>query len=425
MVSSHPQISSKQKSVESADAAIGTAWGNYLPQVRLSADGGAEYTDSVDRASTQGKPYMRGMTDQSALTVTQHLYDGESISASVAQARATHGINQADLRSTRQNVLLEATNAYLNVLRYTHLVRLATEDVHTVQDQLNLEDERISKGAGMSLDALTAKQQLQTAKEARVRYEGKLRTAQASYMQVYGHPANIAEMVEPLAPVELLTESLDDAVETAQKHNPSVESALRTIDLQSERIRAAEAGFLPTVDLVGKGDYMHDKNAATGNRQDWSVLLTFSWDLFSGWKTRSQVAQNSFDHGAAMDTHRYTVRKTDELVRTKWDNLMTSRESMALLENASALAEEMVAATRKLHAAGKETIFNVLDSENRLNDARIKYAEAYYDMISATFDVLNAMGKLELDAIERTQSREASATPKPPMFLESRAHSTN
>ena len=416
LLASHPQISAKTKSVDSAVSGVDAALAGYLPVVKVTSDGGTEYTDSVDRMNTQGKPYLRGTTYQSAMTVTQHLYDGMATPAAVGQARVTQDISKSELRVTRQSVLLEATSAYLNVLRWSHLIRLATGNVHNVQDQLNLEDERISKGAGMGLDALTAKQQLQTAKEARVRYEGELRTALATYMQVYGHAPTLSEMVEPDAPMQLLAQDMEEAVKAAQENNPTVESARLSIDLANQRRRAAEAGFMPTLDLVGKGDYMHDKNAETGQRKDWSVLLMATWELFSGWKTQAQVAQASSDHGAAMDTHLYTIRKTDELVRTKWQKLNTAQERMSLLENASNLAEEVLAATRKLHAAGKETIFNVLDAENRLNDARINYAQAYYDMVTACYEVLGAMGILEIDAIERSQA-SGMLSIKRPEFL--------
>lgn len=420
VVLSHPQIASKLNAVDSAEAGIGAAWGNYLPQVRVTADTGMEYTDSIDRINTQGTPFMRGTTGQSALTVTQHLYDGSSTSAAVGQAEVNHAISESDLRSTRQSVLLDAVSSYLAVLRWSHLIKLAGDNVHNVQDQLNLEDERIVKGSGMTLDALTAKQQLQTAKEARVRYEGELRGSMATYLQIFGHIAKPSQMREPFAPVSLLADDLDEAVSIAQERNPSVESALRSIDLSTERKRSAEAGYFPTIDLVGKGDYMHDKNAETGERHDRSMLLTLNWDLFSGWKTRSQVAQASFDHGVAMENHKLAIRKADELVRSKWEKLTTAQERMGLLENAASLAEEVLEATRKLHAVGKENIFNVLDAENRLNDARINYAQAYYDMLTACFEVLNAMGLLEFDAIERSQSVGGAVGVKVPEFLAGR-----
>ncbi len=417
VLDTHPQISSKTKSVDSAHSGIGVAWGNYLPQVKLTADAGPEYTDSIDRLNTEGRPYIRGTTDETAMTVTQHVYDGNSTDSAVGQAEATQAINKSDLRGTRQSVLLDAVSSYLAVLRWSHLIRLSTDNVHNVQDQLNLEDERIAKGSGMSLDALTAKQQLQTAKEARVRYEGELRSALATYTQIYGHPAKMSEMQEPIAPTSLLAADMEEAVQTAQKNNHNIEQALHGIELANEKRRSAESGFMPNVDLVGKADYMHYKNAESWDRKDWSMLLTVSWDLFNGWKTRSLVEQASYDHGVAMDNHLYQVRRTDELVRSKWEKLSTAQERMDLLENAANLAEEVLAATRKLHAAGKENIFNVMDAQNRLNDARINYSQAYYDMMTASFEVLNAMGQLEIEAIERSQVSESAIRTKVPEFL--------
>ena len=403
LLTSHPQINSKTKSVTSAESGVDAAMAGYLPVIKVTSDGGPEYTDSVDRLSTQGKPFLRGTTYQSAMTLTQHLFDGFATEASLDQAHVSHNIAKTELRGARQSVLLEATTVYLSVLRWSHLIRLAANNVHNVQDQLNLEDERIAKGAGMGLDALTAKQQLQTAKEARVRYEGELRTALANYIQVYGHAPKMVEMVEPDAPVGMLAVDMEAALDLARKENPNILSSQLAIDLANHRRTSARAGYMPTLDLVGKGDYMHEKNAENGQRKDWSVLLQASWELFSGWKTDAQVAQASSEHGVAMDNHRQTVRKTDELVRTKWEKLTTAQERLGLLENASVLAEEVVAATKKLHSAGKETIFNVLDAENRLNDARISYAQAYYDMVTACYEVLAAMGQLEFDVIATAQ----------------------
>jgi adhesin transport system outer membrane protein len=238
----------------------------------------------------------------------------------------------------------------------------------------------------------------------------------ATYAQIFGHPAKVSQMQEPAAPMALLASSMEEAVETAQKNNPAIETARRTIELQSEKKRAAESGYMPNVDLVGKADYMHYKNTESADRKDWSMLLTISWDLFNGWKTRSQVAQASYDHGAAMDNHLLAIRQTDELVRSKWEKLITAQERMSLLENAANLAEEVLTATNKLHAAGKENIFNVLDAQNRLNDARINYAQAYYDLLTASFEVLSAMGQLEFEAITHSQTMPGAGA-KVPDFL--------
>ena len=408
LVASHPQIRSKTESFNATEQGIGVARSAYYPTARLAVDGGPEYYDTVDRLNTQGKPFLRGTTDSSGIVVTQRLYDGGATEASVGSADVTHSLSGADLRSTRQNVILEGIKAYLSILRLTHLIDLSNENVHIVQDQLKLEDERVIKGAGMGEDVLLAKQRLQVAKEALVRYKGEMDTAVANYSQVFGHPPMAEALSEPMVPAQVLDNSIENAIDTAEKNNPSLEAAKLSIDLSTQKQRGAEAGYMPTIDLVGKADFQHDKLAETGDRKDWSILLTATWEFFSGWKTQSQVAQASYEHGAAMDNNLYQTRKVKELVRTSWAKLHTARERMGLLENAANLAEELLQASQKLHKAGKETIFNVLDAENRMIQSRIDYAQAYYDMASATYEILNAMGLLELDIIDAVPEGRAN-----------------
>jgi adhesin transport system outer membrane protein len=408
LVANHPQIRAKVKTQSAAEQGIGVARSAYYPTARLAADAGPEYYDTVDRLNTQGKPYMRGTTDSSGMVVTQRLYDGQATDANVSSAQVTHSLSGAVLRATRHNAILEGIKAYLSILRLTHLINLSSENVHIVQSQLKLEDERVVKGAGMGADVLLAKQRLQVAKEARVRYVGEMDTAVANYTQVFGHTPVADALSEPVVPAQVLDNSIENAMETAEKNNPSLEAAKLSIDLSAQKQRGAEAGYMPTVDLVGKADFQHDKLTETGDRKDWSVLVTATWEFFSGWKTQSQVAQASYEHGAAMDNNLYQTRKVKELVRTSWAKLHTARERMGLLENAANLAEELLQASQKLHKAGKETIFNVLDAENRMIQSRIDYAQAYYDMASATYEILNAMGLLELDIIDAVPEGRAN-----------------
>ena len=375
----------------------------YLPSVKVSGDGGPDYVKSVDRMETQGKAYSR--TGESAsLTVTQHIFDGYATDSAVGAAKISRDISDTDLRSTRQTVLLEAATAYASVIRTTRLIELARDSVLKVQDQLNLEDERVEKGAGITSDVLAAKQRLQTAKEQRVRYEGDLYTATAKYTQVFGHAPNVADMTEPPFPGEQIAESLSEALKAAEKDNPSVETAEKNIQLSEEKRFGADAGYWPTLDLVGKSSFDDGKSASPSQRKEWSVLLQANWEIFSGLKTDHQAAVASYDLAASKDNHLYALRKVQEAARTAWFKLSTARERMELLKNASLLAEEVWKATRTRHEAGKATIRDVLDDETRINDARISYTQAYYDMVTAGYEMLAAMGRMEVGNIDGSSS---------------------
>ncbi|MCR6630743.1 MAG: TolC family protein [Magnetospirillum sp.] len=211
----------------------------------------------------------------------------------------------------------------------------------------------------------------------------------------------MSRLSDPPVPAALIPPELEEAIRSAQTDNPTLETATKAIDLTSERQRTAESGYYPNIDLVGRANYENDKNAIVGVRRDWSLLLTATWELFSGFRTDAQVAQASFDHAASKDNHLYTSRKVTESVRIAWYKLKTARERMSLLENAAVLAEEVWAAQKKRREAGKATVQDVLDEETRINDARINFTAAYYDMIQHSFELLAAMGRLEVDGIER------------------------
>jgi adhesin transport system outer membrane protein len=400
LVSTHPQIQAKQKNVASAQENIRAARAGYLPTVKVTGDSGPEYVDSPTRRQTEGRRYYKGR-ETSGVVVTQRLFDGFSTDSQVDAAKVSRELSNADLRATRQNTILEGALAYVDVLRQVRQIQLARDNERKILEQLNLEDERVQKGSGIASDVLAAKQRLQVAKERRVKYEGDFEAAVAKYTQVFGHAPDVARLSDPPVPQALIPPQLEEAVRSAQSDNPSLETATRTIDLTGERQRTAEAGYYPNIDLVGRADYENDKNAVVGVRRDWSLLLTATWELFSGFKTDAQVAAASYDHAASKDSQLHTSRKVTETVRITWYRLKTARERMSLLENAAVLAEEVWEAQKKRREAGKATVQDVLDEETRINDARINYTSAYYDVIQYSYELLGAMGRLELDSIQQ------------------------
>lgn len=402
LVENHPAILAKAKGVNSAEQGIRTARAGHMPTVKLGGDEGYEYIDSPDRRLTQGRHYSN-TRNTANLTVTQKIFEGFATDSLVESAKISRQISEVDLRAVRQTTLLEGTVAYLDVMRQTKLVALSRETERKIHEQLNLEDERVQKGSGIASDVLNAKQRLHIAKSKRLTYEGAFQTAVAKYTRLFGHAPNVAALSDPPLPLDLIPPSIDDSVDTAEKDNPTLESASRNTELTSEKRRYAEAGYWPTLDLVAKADYENGKNGTIGPRRDWSMLLVANWELFSGFKTQASVAQASWDHAASKDSRMDVSRKVSGTIRETWHRLQTARQRLDLLDNAAILAEELWEATKKKHEAGKATIQEVLDDEAKINDARVEYTNAYYDIYQAVFELLAGMGRLEVESLARAK----------------------
>jgi adhesin transport system outer membrane protein len=394
LVAEHPEIEGARKDVAAAGEEINKSFAGYLPSVSVSANIGPEVIDSPTRRQLYDDAWNRPQK-VARLTVTQTLFDGFNREAGLAAARLGRQTSEAKLENTLQMTLFEAISAYIDVKRQESLVELARANERTIKQQLDLEDERVRRGSGIAVDVLQAKSRLQIAKERRVTFEGALQDAVTRYLQVFGHPPDIAALETPAPPLDAVPASLDEAVELAKAENPAVTNGGLLVETARERKRRARSDYFPTIDLVGRADYEEDFDGVLGVRRDYSVVVQANWNLFTGFATRAAVAQASFDYAATLDNLSHVTRKVVERTRLAWQAMETARNRVELLRNAVNIASEVFADRKRLREAGKETVINVLDAENEIYNAKINLTAATHDERRAVYQLLLAVGRLD------------------------------
>jgi adhesin transport system outer membrane protein len=412
LIETHPKLTDARNSVSAANQGVKGALGGYYPKVALSSDYGLEYVDSPSRRKDNRESFMMPR-ETAGITVTQKLFDGFATQATVQTNRLGENAAKLNLEAVRQQALMDGTTAYVNILRQTETLKLARSSEGNIQKVLNLESERVERGAGISVDVLESKRRLQSAKEKRVKYEGDLENARSTYVQIFDRAPEVGSMKDPLPPTALLPASLDEAIAIALRENPEVEGLDNSVQVEREKRRAARAAYYPTLSLEGKANYEDDKNATIGVRRDWSVLLKANWELFSGFSTQAAVAQASYMHASAKDKLDSKKRSVIEETKIAWNNLLTARERVQLLENAVNIATEVWESRKKLREAEKETVINVLDAENEVYSAQINYIDVSYEARLAVYKLMKAMGRLDLDTIERETAQAAPMTTVP------------
>lgn len=400
---SHPQIRAARKNVAASAAGVDAAFAQYLPTVSAFGDFGYERIDSPGRTSAtpnQG-PFTTGQSRQTSVTMTQTLFNGYLNEANNTNAALSKKSSEITLEETQQSILFEGISIYLEVLRNLRLVQLGGEKESTIQQQFELEDERVQRGAGITLDVLESKKRLQVSKERRVAFEGSLRDSISRFLQVFGHAPVIDDMIMPTPPLGLLPESIDSAISTAMDSHPAVRNSETRIEIAQEQRTIAKSAFYPTVDVVAEWSYEDDLGATRGGRRDYTAKVQANWDLFSGFATRAGVNQASHNYLSSIDANNFLKRKIAEETRLAWSGLDVARQRVTLLQNAVNIAAEVFNGRRKLREAGKETVINVLDAESQMFDARIQLVSAQHDARISVYRLLAAMGQLSIDNISK------------------------
>lgn len=398
LATDHPMIKSAEAQRAAGAQGLRATLSPFLPTLDVAGGNGYERINTpAFRASPDG-PFDTD-AENYALTLRENIFDGGRKFANRRAARLQLNVLDLTLTNTRQNVLYEGATAYINVLRQAELVTLTSQNGDNIRKQLNLEDERVRRGSGISVDVLQAKSRLQFSMERFVATRGALDEARARYLQVFSHPPEQKGMALPPPPDHLLPKTVEDAVAIALAENAQVESADKRIDIGTEQRDAINAEYYPSLDIVLQSKYERDFNGAPGIRRDKSAKVQATWTLFSGLSTQSRAAQAAADTDARRADYQQTRRKVEEQTRLAWHSLQTANERVGLLENAVNIASEVFGSRTKLREAGKETVINVLDAENEVFSARINYASALYDARLAAYQLLLAIGRLEVDAI--------------------------
>ena len=216
LLDTHPQILAERARTEATAAGVDEAIAAFLPSVDLSASEGYGKIDSPGRRSGAGMPYT-GDFKKVTLSITQNLFDGFLKDANLVSAKANNQAAGEIFSQVQQATLLQGVRAYLDVLRQSRMLAIARDNEDNLQTQLALEDERVRRGSGLTVDVLAAKSRLQIAKEQRVAFEGALKNAVSLYVRLFAQAPDVAEMTDPPDVAGSLPGSMTEAVRFARK----------------------------------------------------------------------------------------------------------------------------------------------------------------------------------------------------------------
>lgn len=404
----HPLLKSLRKSVDASDKGRDVAKAGYFPRLTISGDTGKE------KISTPGSD-----TDLTrrrfTTTIEQNLYAGGRNAAAIDIADIDYSTQDNSLRLTTQDLLLEGITAYMQATRYQTLIAIARRNEETTQRQFTLENERVERGGGIAVDVMQARARLQLVKERRVFYEQGLRDAAANYHQVFGHDPQLSGMQELSIFMDRMPASLDAALELTRNQNPRLKEAFLQSKRAQKQIGAERSGMYPTIDLVGTD--INDKNVnAISRRDEQSLLVRFSWNLFSGMETSSRTAAATIQHEALLDREVAVTNKVEENVRIAWNQLINGREREELLDSAAAISYDVMQNRKRLRDAGKETAINVLDAEVEYYAVLSNRLNALYDTRIGSYRLLAAMGVLTPETLGLTEGK--FALPVKPLSLD-------
>ncbi len=402
----HPMLRASTFAVTAAEKRETAAKAGWYPKIDLAAERGPEkitttsYTQpGVPNTTSTASDLPR---QKKSVTVTQNLFNGGRTLATTGVAKVEREMKDSDRSATSQEVLLEAVTAYLNVLKNQMLISLSVINEETTKRQLDMEKMRVERGGGVIVDELQAATRLQIVRERRVLYEQGMRDAISSYEQVFGKTPDLNLFQDVDIIKSRMPATVDAAIEDAQENNPRLYAARLATERAYRLISMENAGFMPNVDLVGTRNREADAGQLYRKNED-SVLIKMSWNVFSGRETVSRAQAAAYDYRESAEKEKNISNKTKESVRVAWNQYKKGTERLELLETAVKSSQGVMRGRKKLRDAGKETALAVLDSEVEHFGLLANKVNAIIDAKLGSYRLLSALGKLDINSINLDQ----------------------
>jgi TolC family type I secretion outer membrane protein len=396
----NPVLQGERARQRATDEQVPQALSGWRPSVTVRGDGGYEWGRSISKnsfSSPFGDPDTTTTSDSDntparfAIGLSQPIFRGFRTVSETQRAEASVAAGQQELLAVEQQVLLDATVAYMDVLRDREIITLRQRNVEALGEQLRGADARFSVGEITRTDVEQARARLSLAEALLAVARAELAASAAFYVQVVGHAPGTLRYPEITA---LIPASLEEALAIANRLNPLVLAAAFNAEAARHQIGFVQADLLPSVSLEAEFSASHEPQPRTLSSQQGTVLGVLRVPLYEAGRVSSQVReakQVASQRRIQIIEAGRAVRET--VVRT-WNVFISSADTIRSLQAQVTANELALDGVRQEALVGTRTTLDVLDAEQELVQSQVALTDARRDRVVASYQLVAAIGRL-------------------------------
>src|SRR5215470_19073510 len=305
----NPQLNAQRAFVRQTGEEVNIALSGYQPKISVTASGGPQYTDSkFHNIDPRQRDRLTG--GSVGVTASQPLFDGFRTPNQVQAAEGSVAAAREVLRVMEQQVMVDATTAYMNVLRDTAVVQLQRYNVEMLEEQLRHTRQRLMVREVTTTDVSQTESRLAGARWQRLAAESALNSSRASYRRVIGEEQT-ATLAPPSTVDSMSPAHLEEAVAEALKVNPSVLAAQLGIDIAAVQVKIAEGALYPTAKLDVGAQQSWGTVAGIDRQFSAGAFVTLSVPIYQGGAEYASIRESK----EALGQKRFDLDRVRDQIR--------------------------------------------------------------------------------------------------------------
>jgi outer membrane protein len=395
----NPTIAVAAARLRGAAAVYRQARSAFFPTLSISAEARHTHDTPVSQSFVAVESFENYAV---SANVQWLLFDGLSRQFEALAAKQGEHASRAAYDEARRLLLQSVSVAFNEALLAAENVIISQEDA-AFNEQL-AEETRKKRQAGTAArsDVLNFEIRAAQARDNLLQYEQLNTTARLALAELMGIPSNLlSPETELVFSEEMLEQTLPPSVENellfAFANRPDVLEQQRLADQQRAFLRARRGDYLPTIQLQGAYGWSRRDDIHFRDETDASsyVGVTASWDIFTGGRRMSAVAEAEAGLSAALSALQGRELAVEAEVRQEHQRLVTALARLGIQRQIQEKTVETKDLVLKAYREGQESLIrlnevqaDVVRASGNLALARIRVAQAWENLDAATARIL-------------------------------------
>ncbi|HMM19113.1 MAG TPA: TolC family protein [Selenomonadales bacterium] len=364
------------------------AWGVKEAQ---ASNGPSLSLNSSGTRGQSGPDLPSGDNFNSSIRLSWPLYTGGRTEALIEQAEKNADSAELGVTKARQQLKLDTTTAYYNVLQAGNMVKVNQQSVANLTEHLNQVQAQYEAGTVAKADVLRSEVELANAQQNLTKAQNSYDVAHAALNNIIGEPLDSQSVLKDELAYVQYDGALEDSIQQALSNRPEIGQSQNSIAAAKAGVKAADSGRLPTVSLSGSQGWSGPD--FPGDDSNWSVGVTANWNVFDMGLTKSKIrqAETAADKAGQMD--RQTRDSIELEVRQAYLSMKEAEKRIETSKVAVDKAVEDLKIAQTRYNAGAGTNLDVIDAQLAQTQANTNYTQALYDYNVNKAKLDKAIGK--------------------------------
>lgn len=415
----------KELRAESSEVNFKESRNTIFPSLNMDYNLGVNNGRSID-------PFTNSFVNQeltfsnAGLSLDATIFNGFRIKNEIKQSRFNMQASEMEIEEAKQNLTLEVTLLYIQILNTKDLLELSEARLITTSGQLKRLESHFNNGVGNPVSFTDMQGQYTRDQTAIIRNKNNLKSAVLNLVKLLSIDLNFEsefENVFEITKAEMYPISATDIYNDALENLATFKAKQLRIDAADSGIKIARSNYFPEVSLFGQlntnyssvaqlftqngtatvetGDFvsisgqehmvMRNEAQFDGSKINYEdqfdnnlnsvVGIAVRVPLFNGFRAKNKLKIRKIEHEEAQVNLKQTMFVFKQSIQEAYNNMEASFERYQVLKNQVIAYEESFRVNEVRFNNGVSNILDYITSKNNMDISKLNLSQIKYEYL--------------------------------------------